>query len=867
MYQFLLDHAIKNVWCTPEQDNQLIFCAHRVTKTTGELNRFKLMNRRVNLPTQGKRFHVFQVGQVQPKMTGLLSLNPQWGIEKWIQFSEAVNTLKLFTNIYTSPGIELPRFKTYYMFTVDRDLIFAVEEDKNYPIQFSEDKIYVRLYTNAYFQSSRADASLEYLHCEGIVVKNTNDILFFQLAYAAYAAKDGYTFAYKNGLLVDGIDLVNIAVNDTVEFIYDSSVKRVVTFTVADLKTFNSTLDSKYKYLLHHTDALNDTIDFHDDIDIHILHQQAPGRYRGYYYHRNLEDSHRMVTHRDYSIAVDYVNYIAGYLNQAVSATPIDYLQLKVQVKIRDSGYQRPLIFDNSRIFELYKLPNPKITQAMVGIDAVVDEWKAASLEASFYTALMREKRFSNINIEMIQKGYGYNSISKLVGDTPTKTVLKSSRQSANLPYNLYENCTVYEYDADGTMLGYHSHSLGNDYECVDNNARMIEVISGDGSNKPDVTFGTDNIPLPIYDNYRVYSCHYVNGVPDEVWTDVTGSNLYTVVNNTLVWGVSDYSQYLMVRTDTKFLAYDIPLLPVAGTLYFTFSELENRTGIYENYMLPVPLGELDIFLNGRSLIRGLDYIVHFPKVYIINKKHLVQPANSTIQNIHVRFTGFCKSDLSLDAIEDYGFVEHGFLSNNNRFDIRDDKVLRITMNGGLKHRDDLLFSELHDGISVVNPINGNPYQIKDIVVPLKQLVNENTYSLRDKSIVIDKKISDYMTIKLPQPLRSTVSSITERYPIISPFICHLVNDMASGQIDSIDMISPLTDNRILEICNPYEFLLKFDPISLENNLNDHYVIIIPHNLDMTINLTIYQYRFLLRVMKLYCRGLVDLSSFVTFSA
>lgn len=85
-----------------------------------------------------------------------------------------------------------------------------------------------------------------------------------------------------------------------------------------------------------------------------------------------------------------------------------------------------------------------------------------------------------------------------------------------------------------------------------------------------------------------------------------------------------------------------------------------------------------------------------------------------------------------MDEIDDFGFVEHGFLSNNNRHDIRDDKVLRITLNGSLKDRNDLQFSEGHDGISIVNSLNGQPYQIKDIIVPLKQLVNENTYSLRE---------------------------------------------------------------------------------------------------------------------------------------
>lgn len=865
MYQYLIDHARQNVWCNPEQDNQLIFCAHKITKPVGELNSFKLMNRKLDLPTSGKRYHIYQIGQVGPSVVGLLSINPSWVIEQWIKFSDAMNELNLFVNIYSSSGVELPRYKSYYMFSSDRSLIIAIEHDNNFSLDYTADKIYTRLYTNAYYKSNRADQSIEMIHADGRDIKNTEDILYLQTKVNSYSPLNGFVYCHKNGFIIDSIDLTTVSIGDSVEIIYDSSIKKVITFTVNNLKVFDSILDGKYKYLLHYNDGINDTIDYHDDIDIHILHSTSNNKYKGYYFNKNNQDSHRMVTHRDYSIPVDYFEFIASKLNSDISSTPLDFLQLKIQIKIRDSGYYRPLIFDNSRIFELYKLPEPKLLNAMVGLDATVTEWKAENLENNFYSKIMRSS-YNAITIEDIQKGYGYNSLSKITGDTPSKTVLRSGRQSVDLPYCLHENCTVYEYDQNGLLLGYHYHVLGTDYECVNNDARIVEVISGEGTNKPDVLFGTNNIPLPTYDNYRVYSCHYYNGQLDNIWADITNSNLYTVNNNNLIWSNIDSNQYLMVRTDKKFLAYDLDLLPIAGTLYFTFSELETRGGVEDNYVLPVPLGELDIFLNGHSLIKGLDYIVNFPKVYIINKKYLLQPANSTVQKLHIRFTGFCNSDLTLDAIEDYGFIQHGVLSNNNKYDIRDDKVLRITVDGKIITRDDLIFSELHSGVSVINPINGKPYQIKDIVVPLKQLVNENTYSLRTKSIAIDEKISNYMTIKLPQPDRNATSSIPNRYPIISPFICHLINDMASFQISINDIENATTDNDVLNICKPYEFLLNFDPIRTINKLNDNYVIIHPHNLNNTIDLTYPQFKFLNRVVKLYGNNLIELSPFVTFT-
>lgn len=862
-YNYLIDHAINNVWCNPQQDNQLIFAGQRITRPSGELNKFKLMRRTVSLPEQGKYYHVFQVGQIHPNLVGLLSLTPSWAKEQWLKVSDAMTNLKLFANIYNIDGVELPRFKTYYLFTNDRDLVFAVEADKHYKVDSGLEQIYVRLYTNAYFQSYRSDALTDLIYCNGVDVIHNNDLANIRAEIDPYRSKTGFLFFYRNGYLVDDLDILNVKVGDSVEFVYDSSIKRVVTFTVSDLHTFNSALDDKFKYLLHHTSADNSTIDYQDDNDIHILTYKTATNYQGRYYHHNAIDSIRMVTHRDYSLPVTYFNAIGTELLKDLAINEAELPNCKIQIKIRKSGYYRPLVFDNNRIFELYKLPVASIEPTMLGIDSTVEEWRAETLEASGYTEIMRSE-MKDVTKALVQKGYGYNAISSIVGNTPSKTVLKNGVKTAILPYGLSENATVYEYDASGKMVGWFPH-IGVNYDTTNLNTTLVEAISGTGSSKPDVVFGIDDLPIPVYDNYRVY-LKYTGLTPDGPWTDVTGSDLYKTDSGRIKWVTPQANQLVMVRTDKNFLAYDLQLSAVAGTFYFTIGEIEDRDGTDKLYALPVPMGELDIFLNGRSLINGLDYIVQFPMVYIINKKHLITPANTSIQNIHVRYTGFCNKDLMPSKIDDFGFIEHGVMSNNNRYDIRDDKVLRITMDGALYHRADITFSEFHTGISMVNAINGKPYQVKDIVVPLKQLVNDDTYTLREKSRLIDKHISDYLSIKLPQPPRNAISTITQRYVLISPFFTHIIFDMATDLIDNDALVKVKSDNDVLKVIQPYEKLLAFDPVTFVDEKLSKNVIVYPHCLDTTIDLKMYQYQTLIKIVKLYGNGLIDISPFVTFS-
>jgi hypothetical protein len=122
------------------------------------------------------------------------------------------------------------------------------------------------------------------------------------------------------------------------------------------------------------------------------------------------------------------------------------------------------------------------------------------------------------------------------------------------------------------------------------------------------------------------------------------------------------------------------------------------------------------------------------------------------------------------------------------------------------------------------------------------------------------------MTIKYPEPERNAVSSIFQRYQLISPFFCHLIFDLASGQFDSERLVQPLSDTDLIEICKPYEFLLDFDPVNDVNQFDMNYVEIHPHSLDNVIPLNIYQYRFLLRVVKLYGNDRIDIASFVTIN-
>ena len=65
-FDFIVDHAVKNVWCTPRQDSQVIIKPARLTANHGAFRYFKLMWRLIELPDSTSRWHVYQIGGTHP---------------------------------------------------------------------------------------------------------------------------------------------------------------------------------------------------------------------------------------------------------------------------------------------------------------------------------------------------------------------------------------------------------------------------------------------------------------------------------------------------------------------------------------------------------------------------------------------------------------------------------------------------------------------------------------------------------------------------------------------------------------------------------------------------------------------------------
>lgn len=864
MYDYIVDNAQKNVWCTPNQDMQSITQPARITPVGGVWNTVSVQWRTITLPVQSVHFHVYQIGQINPALMGLVN-----SFNKWMTFTAAMNKGKLIADIYTGTGVQLPRYACWFMVTRDRNLIVAVQFQPTIPVNLDTDPIFIRLYKNAYYQSAEANVTLDFIQCQGLTCLATSDILGLQTDFVALQNKmaagtipTGEVYAFVNGQRVSGIDLFTAQVGDCVEYVYDSSIYKIVEFNISDLQqlVFTSTLDSELKYLLHYPGTSDNEIDYQDDIDafLYLPGSDPQGRWKGLFYIRNAVDAMRMVTHRDYAIPTAYVQ---AYITNGVMGWT-DATQLVMRLHIRKGGWNRPLVFENNRIEELYKLPDAEIVQAMIGVNATLPYWQAATLEASPYTQIMRSN-LPDITNALVASAYGYNAVAKLLGDAPQPTFLSSNQVVANVPYGMQNNSTAYEYDASGNYIGFFQHPMGAVYPASNNVAAWVEFIGGQGGNLLDETYGQSTVTLTPGTDYRYYTCpiNQITGQPTYVWTDVTGTSAYTVTsdNAQATWAVNPLTTYTLVRGDTKHLAYELQIAPQAGVLEFTLMQQAVRQLQIQTIEMEIPMGELQLWLNKKALIEGIDYIVDFPQIVITNMKYLLQPATQ-VQTIDIRFTGFCNSDLTRSPVEDVGWVKWGRLSSNNKFDIRDDKVLSIFVGGQYYDRTDLVFAETDPAVIAPEAIDGEPYQIRDIVVPMQNYVADDTYTFRAASEVIDDAVSGYLTLKLPEVDPSTPSTTAALWQVYSPFFCRIMNDLISGVFAPSFLTSAYSDQDVLNACQSYTWLLAFDQTQDANLYDANFMIVQPHNLNTVVTVSIYIYKFMSRVVSVFLHNLVNMS-------
>lgn len=847
MISKLQQHAVDYAWQNPAADGQLNILLKKLTPDGGTIVTVNDGGGFVKLPKKDVWFHVYTIGTTHPNWG---NLNIREGA--WVTAETIINTYGTFLRIYNEGGVVLPSKHAYFTKRDNGSILIAIPVLDIY--RAFNDDVYFRIYAGKSHLISPTPERQVTVHNFEVDSNARRNAIIAQYRNLVTNNR-GHVAAWVNGLYRPNFVITHMAMWDDVEIVVDNSVKRIVTLKVGDLRTFSSVLDSTRKYLLHLPKETTDWI-FSDDVEIHAVSDGL-----GYYYNLNQSMNLRQLTHNDLSIPTKRIRDLWGAWNEVdrVESSVDSVHDLSVMVSVREDYSDRPVLFNTDRIHELYKLEDGQIVEAMVGSNSTVPEWQAANLEQSPVNRLAATS-LSKLTKRLATDAYGYHGLSYYFADTPQYLEHDGNFNRCSLNPFLVQGCTVYEYDKHGKLLGYSIPPTTDTYYIAKNpTAHFVEVIPSVASNGLDVNHNAPDMVLSDDLDYKFYLRKVLGGVPSGEYEVAVRGKDYTFDSGHITWSVDRDRRHPTIVTTKNHIFYTVEVEKNKGR--YTLPLMNVGEG--KNLPITYDVETVEVWVNGHSLVMGIDYTLKNNIITIVTK---VWFNEGEVDTIAIRGRGIH----SKRRIPDHGYIIDGKLSNNDSYDTRDGKVVRIVGAGRLFMRDMVEFGE-KQSVSVNSGYSGFPYSVDDPTIPLRNLYSkweaegqyENTYTLRDSARDFDKRVEAYLDVYLEKPEFPEHQTLPHYYHLYTPVLSAIVADLLSGILvpkedDVTDRISTKQLDEIMLSYNKY-----LDHCPARNGYDARFSIVHPHALYHTVEVSELGYVLLERVNHRYLNSGIQLNHYL----
>lgn len=893
-YSIVQQHAAQYVWCNPRQDKQLIFKTARLSPTYGTRHSFTAMREKHTVPTIGSKFHVFKIAYLSEAEINI-KLNYQW-----TRVSTICNTKNMLMDIYLTAGLMLPRTECWIKNTINGALILAIKQDRLIEFNTTDDiridvlmtnTPSIKFYTNKFFASAESLSNPRDVYVYGRKIELNSDKTTFSEQYTLYANNVGRVYAYINGWYVSDFTPSKINVGDYVEMVYDSSITLASSVARVNIPTFTSKLTNDDRHFVSPPDFI-DNILFYDDIDFYIVGTGALSG-RGLYISRDMKGSIRMMTHMGFSISDEIIQSLLNSTLPALSSVG-DY---RIHYVIRNSGLTRKLTSSRNRLnrFMFLAKNESRAAEFKYENNLPLQEWKYPDIEAADINALYGV-RYDHLTPELIKDAYGYHEAAKSLAPStqPVITSVVDSSRSVDISNVYIYGCTVYEYSSTGLLLEYHTHQGTDSYVPQNVNTTWVEIVTGLASDGTGV--GSEDVSVTFNPNFEY---RFFRGPPGEL-EDVTDTYAYLLSENVATWTgtlpghdtlvLNDqyfFCQEFTTNSDVAVIAYDVGFYVGVGI---------NKQFRTSN----VPLAEVDVWLNGHPLAEGIDYHVVWPKVVVTNKTH--QLPDKAPNKVLVRGRGHGNVETGYVNTTDSGFIKWGLFSVNDRYNVHWDQSLKAVVNGLAVVPGNIVYTDEENtsvyyptpgifeaeatnltldrivsgatvtrlGVSNNHPLNGKPYSLRDSYSGLTVAIPGSTRDYRLDIMDFDKRLSNYLTYKLPEDDPLLPNVISAKYPIISPFIEACMDGMLNETISNTvwDKYSYEVEE-VLADMSEHVFLLGGDPTqdAIYDTLDMAIADICAHPYPDKVPVNFNQYRFLEFVAHNILNDRVDISRFFSIGA
>lgn len=831
-------YALNHIYMASRQDTQFRFSLVQVTKPALPVRRSVVIADKTRLlPNQVDKFHVYLLGSVPVNFLNLARKTLTWSKDLWVNLEEDMNARQFIAQLYDDLGRIIPRKNVYYSVWNDGGLVFAVLEDV--PLHRTYDlrrPLFVRFYSNERFTHAM-NAGEVAIRCRSTVVTNNADKLALQNEVSQLEASGGLAMVYVDGLYADRVTL-NIPDGSTVEYLYDASIISKEVYPIVSLTTFDSTKDDTVKYLLHR-DFVVDDVQFEDDLELYITYEQDY-LVHGLYYYQHVNTALTNVTDKDFALNSQFVNQQAQQLSDLTSGA---FNDKSITLLTRRSTRTRRRVYNATKLHEFYKLPSHLEKVVLNSTADTVSDFRCEALENSDYFKLAAATRITDLTQELAMSAVGYDGAVYAYGQTPVAT---QGNPEVAIPALYRAGAVAYEYSGEGRLLRYSNASGPLHIASAD--AAFVEFIQGIQETAPTHLYDVDElIPLRASE-YRVLAAHFDGLTPISPWEDITDlpACQYTPAGVT-VSGISVSKKIRIFYFDRPYIRdYALPL--VDGVLVFPLTVWEDRGPGAANHLIDHSYATLEVFLNGYRLTPQIDFFVNYPYIAICNKRYLDH--SQTDQQLHIRMTGFNLDPAEINQREVSGFVTHGALTRNSKYDVSDDKVLSVFIDGQLVDRSAIRISEDDNVVRTEDLLNGLTYSLAPRMLSLRSITSLSTLPYYNEAKALDDRISALYNAIFPEPEVHAPVVIANKHYLYSITLTKILYDLLDGNIPS-ELYTRAYDDTVIHGLLTDQYALEFGLEPIRANLPEHFVEIHPHPLLTPIQVNLHQYRFIANVARI----------------
>lgn len=895
---FLVSHALENVWCQPIQDKQHLIEPARYTPESGAYKRAKVHRYVTDLPSSYDGVttwhHLYHIGRVYPVLLALDDLN-----DTWVRADIIAEKFGVQLNVFLGSGESIALCHCYLRKAYDDNILLAVEirsdfylgsqanlDDPSYgafvPRTIGSSTLYFRCYQSArartidWRQISHSDYKpVTYVY--KFINSQTDFNAFISAVNAAKTkhANMGKGCYFNDGLMVGTISGYNSAKHrlHLLSYVHDEMVVYDECVPVAKMGAFVSSLDyNMNKMLVMVEAAVSDlSINYHDDVDFYLYNRASTTDPYGVgvYIGRTHPATVRQVTQNAYSLRTDT---LIALLNEQRNTLGVSLGNYYIRCVVRDGAMRKPLPFQKNRINDLYLLSVDQIKQAMYGANSIVNEWRAEVLEASSFSKIMSGS-WSDVTEDLVVDAYGFHALSKLSFNeliTPQNGYYNLNEGYKHTPVANGVNASYLRYDASGKLLGWNNILIDNDLYNDGRPSSYAEFFNLLVSEESDGVVYDQNVSSSDLANYgfRAYVCTMIGGIPTEDWQDVTGTAYYSYA---LVAGVPKVTwNYSLLNAASLYPAIKVgnkihitkykPNNPdYFGTLKFSVITDQNWFGVTSKRPQHIPSNTLLLFLGDTPLVENVDYYVNWPEITIVKRPFTStsEIANCEVTIMHYGLvTGVGKHTTTRES----GFTYAGRLSSNGVYDLRNDRNIKIIVDGRVYIRNEVKFAESSGS---TNFVDGRPYSIMDYRLPLGLVIDRDVSPMMVEADLTDAKVSGYLSDRLPQVDVGQAFISGNRYELVSPLVSAILHGIVNNNLFPDSQLDRDLNNVVIEqLIASYLPLLAYEPIN--NGASVYMVNIRPHPYAATMEVTALQYALLEYIIHVLLRDSVDLTPYVT---